>query len=116
MTTAKPKLPPTPRGLSAKAQRLWRETTSTFVLEDHHLALLEQAARCLSRIEEAEKIIAEKGLLLPDRWGVLKRNPACDVEDANRRLLKSYLRELQLDVVADAEQLPRLPRTGRKRG
>ena len=60
--------------------------------------LLEQASRCLTRINEAETAIKADGLFVMDRFNQKREHPACAVEATNRRLFKSYLRELGLDV------------------
>lgn len=51
--------PQVPKGLSAKAQALWRETVRQFELGAHELPILEAACRELTLIGRLEKEIGE---------------------------------------------------------
>ena len=113
-TKSKPKAP---KGLSRAAATFWRDVNEQFELEDHHRVLLEQACHCLDRIAQAKSAIDEQGILIADRFGQTKENPASHVEISNKRMFKALVRELGLDVAAVDEgydRVRRLATHGRK--
>jgi hypothetical protein len=69
-----------PRGLSAEAQRLFRETVTQNALDQVDdgvsMTLLENGCRCLMRLREAEAIIRKEGPTIVDRFGQKKPHPA----------------------------------------
>jgi len=64
------------------------------------------AAGCLDRIAEAQRLIAEQGILIPDRFNVMKSNPACKVECDNKILFARLCRETGL-FIEDPSRLPK---------
>ena len=90
------------------ATRAWFEgVTSEYVLEEHHRRLLTLAAEAWDRHEECREAIDKHGVLVEDRFGQLKANPACKEERSNRMEYARLLRELGLDV--DDVEPPRPP-------
>ena len=77
-----------PRGLSAEAQRLFRETVTQNALDQiddaASLTLLENACRALMRLRAAEAVIAKEGQTVMDRFGQLKPHPI-GCQDRRRR-------------------------------
>jgi phage terminase small subunit len=101
----KPAAPPPPKGLTPAARRFWRETVGAFELEPHHLSLLEQAARTLDVIAEAEAAIERDGAFVSGRFGV-RSHPAAVIRDRNRLAFARLVRELGLDLEAPATSRP----------
>ena len=99
--------PPPPTHLSALSKGWWREIVANFELEGHHLRVLQAAAEAFDRMAEARKLVKRHGVLIPDRYGVLKVNPACGVERDSRTSLLRAIRELDLDVEPPKDK-PRL--------
>ena len=68
-----------PRGLSLEAARLYRETiteTGMDVIADAaSLTLLENAARALDRLRQAEKVVRKEGATVKDRFQQLRPHP-----------------------------------------
>ena len=95
--------PKPPSGLPAAAKKFWREVTTNFELEDHHLKLLEQAAWCLARIDAAKELINKDGLTVANRHGEQRPHPAIEIELSNKRTFKMLLRELSLDLAPEDE-------------
>lgn len=88
-----------PKGLSPEARRLWRETSSTYVVEDaHHRELLELACRSLDRMLEARRLLAADGLVSVDRFGQRKPHPAISIEKGAAETFMRALKELGLDA------------------
>lgn len=62
------------------------------------LALLARAAECVDRMHAAQAAIAEHGELVPDRYGGVKLNPACNLEKDARSGFLAAMRALNLDL------------------
>jgi phage terminase small subunit len=77
-------------------------------LEPHHVRLLQAAAECWDRLQEARQAVERDGSYLPDRYGQLKPHPAIAVERDSRIAFARLLRELDLDGTPEPD--PRLPR------
>lgn len=93
------KIPGPPRGLSARARRLWRDVLEAYVLDDgHELALLEEALRSLDRADQARALVDEEGLLVLDRFGKASAHPGVAIERDARALFVRTLRGIGLDV------------------
>ena len=105
------RVPGAPRHLATRqARRLWRSTVEGFTLEPHHLALLEEACVCVDRLVAARREIDARGLIVDDRYGAPKANPAVAIERDARIALARLLRELQLGDDADLDSSIRPPR------
>jgi phage terminase small subunit len=76
----------------------WKTVTTTFVLEAHHLLLLETAADAWDRTVQARTAVQREGLSVPTGSGGTKKNPAVDVERDARAQFITALRTLDLDV------------------
>ncbi|MDP2955897.1 MAG: P27 family phage terminase small subunit [Longimicrobiales bacterium] len=104
------KAPKPPADLSPATRAWWKTILDAFVLEDHHLRLLEAACRAWDRAEEARMRVAEDGAFIADRFGQLKVHPGVDIERKSRDSFRLMLRELGLDVVPANEA--RAPQPG----
>ena len=62
------------------------------------LLLLDTALEAFSRMRAAQKLIAQHGELLADRFGQLQRNPAVGIERDSRVAMLQALRALNLDL------------------
>src|ERR1022692_961307 len=87
-------LPNPPKGLSAKARAWWKEIAGKYVLEGHHLALLEQAAAALDRIESAKRAIKVDGEYYTTRLGEHRAHPALAIANQASMLFAKLLRQL----------------------
>jgi P27 family predicted phage terminase small subunit len=96
-----------PRHLSAASRRWYRQVADEFVLEAHHLKVLQAAAEAWDRMQQAQREIAVRGLLIEDRFGVPKANPAVNIERDARTAFLRAVRELDLDLDPPKE-LPRV--------
>lgn len=61
-------------------------------------ALLARAAECLDRMRAAQTEIEKHGELVPDRYGGVKLNPACNLEKDARSGFLAAVRALNLDL------------------
>ena len=68
-----------PRGLSLEAARLYRETVTQNGLDEiadaSSLTLLENAARALDRLRQAEAVVRKEGATVKDRFQQLRPHP-----------------------------------------
>jgi hypothetical protein len=62
------------------------------------IALLTTAAECLDRMREAQAEIDQHGVLLSDRYGNQKLNPACSLEKDARNGFLAAIKSLNLDL------------------
>jgi len=108
--------PEPPVHLSASASAWWREVTAEYVLEPHHLRLLQSACECWDRAQEARSALAAHGALTyTDERGKISAHPCVQIERDNRTLFARLLRELYLDA-AGPNQAVRLPALNSNRG
>lgn len=87
-----------PAHLSAQSRRWFAQVAADYQLESHHLRLLQSAAECWDRAQEARKLVTKDGLCHRDRHGNLRPHPGVQIERDNRTLFARLLRELSLDV------------------
>lgn len=86
-----------PRHLSKQSKAFFKQITEDFELENHHIALLEQACVMLSRAAEARQLIASQGLTLQTKTG-LRTNPAVKIESEAMVVFARLMREIGLDA------------------
>ena len=97
-----------PKGLSREAAGIWRSVVDVWLLEPTHLRLLEAACRQWDRAIAARKVLADRGLVMLDRFGQEKPHPMIDVERKALDAFRLTLRELGLRE--DGAQPGRPPR------
>jgi P27 family predicted phage terminase small subunit len=96
--------------LSRDARDLWLSIERTYVLEDHHVAILTAALEAWDRARDARHVIESKGLTYEDRFGQPKPRPEVKIEKDARGQFRRLMRELGLDFAEVPE--PRPPRIG----
>ncbi len=103
---------PTPKHLRPATQRWYRAVVREFVLEDHHLKLLQAAAEAWDRLTEARETLERDGSYYRDRFGCPRPHPALRTENDARISFCRTLRELDLDVEppSEAKRPPQLRR------
>jgi hypothetical protein len=88
-----------PKGLSAEALRLFRETAEQYGLDDApSLVLLTNACLALMRLRKAEAIVEREGSVYRDRFNQWKQHPAAARVDAENLTLQRSLRELGISL------------------
>ena len=90
-------IPSPPKGLRKRSREFWQHINESYVLQEHHLQLLEQVCRTLDRIAENQEAIRQEGRTYVDRYGQPKIHPCGDDERQQRNLLIRLMRELCLD-------------------
>jgi phage terminase small subunit len=102
-----------PDHLSDPAKAWFSAIVTEFSMESEaEWRLLEEAAGCVQRIDEARAAIQEHGLLIETGTGSWKPNPAVVIERDCRTLLARLLRELRLNGTELTENRP--PRLNRR--
>jgi P27 family predicted phage terminase small subunit len=86
-----------PEHLSASAASWWRSTVEMYVLQEHHLRLLQLCLEAWDRSQMARKLLDEQGLTMPTADGGCRPHPAVAVERDSRLACARLLRELDLD-------------------
>jgi hypothetical protein len=108
-----PKIPPAPKGLTARSRRLWTAILTDFEMAPAEVATLEQALRLLDRADEAAGIVAAAGMITEDRYGCIRAHPMLDVEVRCRR---QYVDMTRMLGVRFDEPTPSRATTGAKTG
>lgn len=99
-STTKPASIPAPSGLSPAAVKWWKRLHSEFDLADEAAAfLLESALRSFDRMSEAAALVTKHGIVVADKFGQLKSNPATTVERDSRAAMHAAFKQLNLDVL-----------------
>jgi P27 family predicted phage terminase small subunit len=108
------KTPKPPRHLSAATRLWWRWVTDEFVLEQHHLRLLELACRAWDRAETARNCIQKHGLTYKAKNGDIRPRPEVVIERNSMIAFARLLREISLDVPPPGAEVrvPRILGTG----
>jgi phage terminase small subunit len=89
--------------LSPEAKRWWGEVIDAYDLKAHELLLLQSAAECWDRQQEARATLAKEGSFYRDRYGCPKPHPCTVVERDSRIGFARLVRELGL---ADDQSAP----------
>lgn len=86
-----------PRHLGKVGRELWKAVQDEFEVGDAAgLALLQSACEARDRVEAARKSIDEHGVVVKDRFGELRPNPATSVEHQARGAMVRALSALRL--------------------
>lgn len=99
--------PTAPKHLEPATRKWYAEVLSDFELEPHHERLLQAAAECWDRLQEAREVIRREGSYVEGRSGP-RAHPAIAVERDSRIAFARLLRELDLD--GESAPDPRPPR------
>jgi hypothetical protein len=102
--------PKTPTGLGAPGRRLWFSVVDEWELEEHEIALLVQAVRCVDHLDKMDALVAE-GLILDSPQGT-KAHPALVEGRQQRVVLTRLVVALRLPVGEEGAHLA----TRRSRG
>lgn len=88
-----------PCGLSAAAKSWWKRLHEEFDLDDEGAYfLLETALKAFDRMCQAGALIEEHGIVIADKFGQLKPNPAVTVERDSRAAMLQAFKALNLDL------------------
>jgi phage terminase small subunit len=90
-------LPQPPPHLSPSAADWWRTTVETYVLQEHHLRLLQLACEAWDRAQAARALLEEEGLTVHGQKGP-RPHPAVAIEHGARLACARLIRELDLDT------------------
>src|SRR5262245_33031193 len=102
-TTQKP-----PERLQPAARQFWLATMRDFILESHHVELLNLAAIALSRALQARATLDRKCLTYSDRFGQPCPRPEVLIERGATAQFEKLTRSLGLDL-AESPSDGRLP-------
>jgi hypothetical protein len=91
-----------PTGLAAAGRGLWSRLQVGYgVADPAGLAILEQAARALDRVEECRAAIAKDGVTVRDRWDQVKPHPLLAAERDARAAVLAAIRQLGAEIPED---------------
>lgn len=91
--------PPAPRDLAGEGLELWNAVATEYgICDAGGLQLLAAAARAVQRSQEARQAIERDGLLVSDRFGVLRAHAAVAIERDSRAAMLQALKQLHLDL------------------
>ena len=90
--------PEPPPHLSASAAQWWRTTVDRYVLQEHHIRLLQLCCEAWDRSQTARAQLDEEGLTVSGREGGIRPHPCIGIERDARLAVARLIRELDLDV------------------
>ena len=96
-------------GLSEKAKRWHKTMREYYGFDPSEIELLNQAAQCLDRIDEARAEIQKSGAYAVDRYGNPRKHPALQVENDCKILFIRLLKAL--DIETENQRGPGRPST-----
>jgi len=89
--------------LSGVAKKVFDDLSSTYKLDENSQMLAKIIATSWAHLQQAERILADEGLIISGRYGQLKAHPCNDVFKSNCRLVMAALRQLNLTAPANNE-------------
>lgn len=104
-----------PQFLKAPTRGWMNALLKTYDLEERHVRVLALAGQAWDRCAEIRTILTREGYQVRDRFEQTQVHPLMGEERAQARLFAGLMRELGLDLAADAEPL-RMPRPQAKKG
>jgi phage terminase small subunit len=90
-------LPP-PAHLSPSSAKWWETTVRDYVLEEHHLRLLQLACESWDRCQAARAELESECLTVPAKDGGIRPHPCIAIEVNSRLACARLIRELDLDT------------------
>jgi P27 family predicted phage terminase small subunit len=96
--------PPPPAHLSPSAANWWRSAVDRYVLEEHHLRLLQLACEAWDEAQKAREQLQKEGYTVPTRDGGLRAHACVAIERDTRLACARLIRELDLDVEPPASE------------
>jgi P27 family predicted phage terminase small subunit len=90
--------PPPPPHLSPSSAAWWTSTVEAYVLQPHHLRLLQLACESWDRCQAAREQLDRDGLTIASEKGGIRPHPCIAVERDNKIAFARLLRELDLDT------------------
>lgn len=85
-----------PQHLSLPAQRLFKDVSRAFDLQEHEVALLIMACESLDRAEQARQRLSEDGITVSDRNGKPVAHPCVAMERDSKLVFAKCIKELGL--------------------
>jgi len=104
-----------PPKLSAKARRLWTETTTAFTLREDELCVLEDACRELDLVARMEAEVAKSGLVVEGSQGQPVSSPLVTEIRQHRTVMARLLQSLKLPEDAESAEAERAKRSATMR-
>jgi P27 family predicted phage terminase small subunit len=92
--------PRPPADLSAEAKKWWSKLHGMYVLDGHHLLLVEELCRALDRLRQSQEVLRKDGVVSVDSKGNPKAHPATILERDSRTALLKICAQLNLDAAA----------------
>src|SRR5690606_9704164 len=99
--------PTAPDHLRPETARWYEKIAGEYILESHHLRLLELAATAWDRATAARAALAKNGCVYENRFGEPRPRAEVKIEKDASSAYARFLRELQLDV--DPPESTRIP-------
>jgi phage terminase small subunit len=98
-----------PKHLTAASKRFYEQVCDDYVLESHHLRLLQLLCEAFDRGQEARKILHAEGLTVVDaRLGIKRPHPCISIERDSRTAVARLTRELNLSEEPEGTRPPKL--------
>ena len=90
--------PQPPAHLSPSARQWWQTTVEGYVLQEHHLRLLQLACEAWDQAQKARAQLEREGMTVLGREGGVRPHPCIGIERDSRLAVARLIRELDLDT------------------
>lgn len=97
LVSTREKQSPPPTHLQPSTKLWWSSVIADYVLEPHHLRLLQLAAESWDTAQGAREILCRDGMIVPGREGGVRAHPAVAIERDAKLSFARLVRELDLD-------------------
>ena len=87
-----------PGHLRTITKKWFRQVSSEYVLESHHIKLLTLAAEAWERSQDCQELLTREGLTFTDRFGCPHLRPEVKAKETAETNFARLIRELNLDV------------------
>jgi len=109
MAARKSKIRP-PKHLKAATKKWFSRVADEFVLQEHHVKILQAAAEAWDQGQAAREQLTAEGMTQTDRFGQVKPHPCVAIAHNAALRFAKLVRELGLDAAPppDAQRPPRV--------
>jgi phage terminase small subunit len=104
-----------PKHLTAASRKFFEQISADYVLESHHVRLLQLLCESFDRGQQARRILATEGLTVVDiKLGIKRPHPCISIERDSRRAVARLTRELNLSEEPENTRPPQMKYGGKR--
>lgn len=94
----------------------YQDVLTSYVLEPHHIRLLQLACEAFDQSQTCREILAKEGLFVRTKSGIPRTHPAVGVQRDCRIMFARLIKDLALDSEPDPVRVAAAKQAARRRG